>query len=85
MECRHSCHSREHVHGQPADAQRGDKGAYVVAGGGETVEMIRSLHANKSFSLVSTGGGAMLEFLSGEKLPGIQALEFSALNDTACL
>jgi phosphoglycerate kinase len=66
-------------------AQRGDKGAYVVAGGGETVEMIRSLHANKSFSLVSTGGGAMLEFLSGEKLPGIQALEFSALNDTACL
>ncbi len=66
-------------------ARRGDKGAYVVAGGGETVEIIRTLHAARSFSLVSTGGGAMLEFLSGEKLPGIQALELSSFNDSACL
>lgn len=50
-------------------------GAFSVVGGGETVEFIDQLDLTKKFSYVSTGGGAMLEFLSGEKLPGIEALK----------
>ncbi|MFH1145400.1 MAG: phosphoglycerate kinase [bacterium] len=49
--------------------------AYAVAGGGETVEAIRRLKAGNSFSFLSTGGGAMLEFLSGRELPGIKTLK----------
>ena len=49
--------------------------AFSVAGGGETVEFIRKFNLLDKFAHVSTGGGAMLSFLSGEKLPGISALE----------
>ncbi|MDO8264786.1 MAG: phosphoglycerate kinase [Candidatus Parcubacteria bacterium] len=52
-------------------------GAFSVAGGGETVEFINAVGLADNFSFVSTGGGAMLEFLSGDKLPGIVALENS--------
>ncbi len=48
--------------------------AFGVCGGGETVEVIRSLGLLSDIDLVSTGGGAMLEFLSGKKLPGLAAL-----------
>jgi len=49
--------------------------AVKVIGGGETSEMIRSFKLDKKMTHVSTGGGASLEFLSGEKLAGIRALE----------
>lgn len=49
--------------------------AFSVVGGGETVEFITKLGLIKKFSHVSSGGGAMLAFLSGEKLPGLAALE----------
>ena len=49
--------------------------AFSVAGGGETVSFLRKYKLTKAFDFVSTGGGAMLEFLAGEKLPGIIALE----------
>ncbi len=49
-------------------------GAYRVAGGGQTLEAIRKFGVEKKFNFLSTGGGAMLEFLAGNKLPGIQAL-----------
>lgn len=49
--------------------------AFSVVGGGETVAVVRKLKLEKKISFVSTGGGAMLEFLAGKKLPGITALE----------
>lgn len=49
--------------------------AFGVCGGGETIEILRSLGLLEYIDLVSTGGGAMLEFLSGKKLPGIVALQ----------
>jgi phosphoglycerate kinase len=51
--------------------------AYKIAGGGETVEYIDSRAGTEKFDFISSGGGAMLEFLSGKKLPGIEALENS--------
>jgi len=48
--------------------------AYSVVGGGDTVEYINKLGILDKFSFASTGGGAMLNLLSGEKLPGIEAL-----------
>ncbi|MBI2031641.1 MAG: phosphoglycerate kinase [Candidatus Levybacteria bacterium] len=48
--------------------------AFKVVGGGDTLGLLRELNLLDKFSFVSTGGGAMLEFLSGEKLPGIEAL-----------
>ncbi len=49
--------------------------AFSVVGGGEMVEIINKLGLFSEFNHVSTGGGAMLAFLSGEKLPGIVALK----------
>ena len=51
-----------------------ESGAFSIVGGGETVEFINKLGLAEKFSHVSTGGGAMLAFLSGEKLPGLEAL-----------
>lgn len=48
--------------------------AYTIVGGGDTVEYLNKLGVLGKFSFASTGGGAMLAFLSGEKLPGIEAL-----------
>jgi phosphoglycerate kinase len=52
-----------------------NKRAFSVVGGGETVSFLRRYKLTKAFDFVSTGGGAMLEFLAGEKLPGMIALE----------
>lgn len=48
--------------------------AATVAGGGDTIPLIESSQVPDRFTLVSTGGGAMLEFLAGKKLPGVEAL-----------
>lgn len=48
--------------------------AYSVVGGGDTVALVRDLKLEKKISFVSTGGGAMLDFLAFGTLPGIQAL-----------
>ncbi|MEK7612231.1 MAG: phosphoglycerate kinase [Patescibacteria group bacterium] len=47
---------------------------FTVAGGGETVSCIRSLKLENKFGFLSTGGGAMLEYMSGKELPGIAVL-----------
>ena len=49
--------------------------AFSVVGGGETIEFLRKEAILDKFSHVSTGGGAMLDYLSGEELPGLKALE----------
>lgn len=49
--------------------------AKTIIGGGETLEIVKRLGLEKRFSFVSTGGGAMLEFLAGDKLPGIEILK----------
>jgi len=48
--------------------------AYVLVGGGESVEILEKEKAMEKISFVSTGGGAMLEYLSGNPMPGIEAL-----------
>lgn len=53
--------------------------ALGVCGGGETVQVFQKLGILDDIDLVSTGGGAMLEFLSGKKLPGIEALRKASL------
>jgi phosphoglycerate kinase len=52
-----------------------DSKAYSVVGGGETVEFLNKKGIIDKFSHVSTGGGAMLAYLSGEKLPGLEVLK----------
>jgi len=49
--------------------------AETIVGGGDTLACISKLNLLAKFSFVSTGGGAMLQFLANETLPGIEALE----------
>jgi len=51
--------------------------AHRIAGGGETIEFIDEQKKADCFDFISSGGGAMLEFLSGIKLPGIEALRLA--------
>lgn len=53
-----------------------ESGAFSIIGGGETIEFINRIGLVDKFSYVSTGGGAMLAFLAGEKLPGIEVLKW---------
>jgi phosphoglycerate kinase len=50
--------------------------AFKVAGGGDTIFALNSFSLLQKFDFISTGGGAMLEFLAGEKLPGLEALGY---------
>ncbi len=51
-----------------------DSGAYSIAGGGETAKYLAETHMVDGISFMSTGGGAMLEFLAGNQLPALVAL-----------
>ena len=48
--------------------------ATTVIGGGSTAEIVASLKLADKMTLVSTGGGASLQYLGGQKLPGVEAL-----------
>ena len=51
---------------------------FSVVGGGDLVGFLGTHGLREKFNHVSTGGGAMLAFLAGEPLPGLEALEQSA-------
>ncbi len=53
--------------------------AVSLIGGGDTIATIKNLPDREKISHISTGGGAMLEFIEKGTLPGIQALEKSIL------
>ncbi len=57
-----------------AEAISKNSGTTVVAGG-DTVGFVLHHNMEGSYTFISTGGGAALEFLSGSKLPGIEVLE----------
>ncbi|MDD4409800.1 MAG: phosphoglycerate kinase [Candidatus Pacebacteria bacterium] len=47
---------------------------FSILGGGETAETVSKFASEDQFEHISTGGGAMLDFISGESLPGIKIL-----------
>ena len=51
-----------------------EMGAYSLVGGGDSVAAIRKFGMEKKVSYISTGGGAMLKYLEGGKLPGVEAI-----------
>lgn len=48
--------------------------AFTLIGGGESVQVLEEHHLMSKVSFVSTGGGAMLEYLRGNEMPGIAVL-----------
>jgi phosphoglycerate kinase len=49
-------------------------GAYSLIGGGDSVSAINKFNLQNQVSYISTGGGAMLEYLEGKVLPGVAAI-----------
>ena len=49
-------------------------GAYSILGGGDTIAAVEKLGIGGHFSFISTGGGAMLDFMASGTLPGLKAL-----------
>ncbi|HEX8329730.1 MAG TPA: phosphoglycerate kinase [Hymenobacter sp.] len=50
------------------------KGAYSLIGGGDSAAAVQQLGFGEQVSYISTGGGALLEYMEGKELPGVTAL-----------
>lgn len=57
-----------------AVVQATSNGAFSLVGGGDSVAAVNQMNASDKVSYVSTGGGAMLEYLEGTVLPGVAAI-----------
>jgi 3-phosphoglycerate kinase len=51
-----------------------EKGAFSLIGGGDSAAAITQFGMEKQVSYVSTGGGALLEYMEGKELPGVKAI-----------
>lgn len=60
-------------------ASRGGEHAYTIIGGGETIEAVRAIDMIEHIDHVSTGGGAMLEYIQNGTLPALDALQTRSL------
>ena len=58
-----------------AVAEATEKGATSIVGGGDSVSAVNQAGLDDKISHISTGGGATLEFLAGDDLPGVSALD----------
>lgn len=52
-----------------------ENGAFSLIGGGDSVSAIKKFKMEDKVSYISTGGGAMLEYLEGKELPGVMAIQ----------
>ena len=58
-----------------AVAEATENGAFSLIGGGDSAAAVNNLGYGERVSYVSTGGGALLEYMEGKELPGVKALE----------
>ncbi|MBE0640552.1 MAG: phosphoglycerate kinase, partial [Bacteroidales bacterium] len=73
FEMENFAHGTEEIALAVADAT--DEGAFSLIGGGDSVAAVNKYELADRVGYVSTGGGAMLEYIEGKELPGVTAIK----------